>query len=149
MSRLLFTVRAVSGRPALRAAAGAAATVTALLPPVAAARASAALSTSATDDDTAAVRIGPPHPEWTPGQPQPAPFEGGHVALDLQTLATCYPLMISAYVPRPIALISSRSASGVGNVAPFSYSGVVSHDPPAIAISICRQVRHRSSLVST
>ena len=46
--------------------------------------------------------------------------------------------MISAFVPRPIALVSSLSAAGVGNVAPFSYSGVVNHDPPAIAVSVCR-----------
>ena len=84
------------------------------------------------------IASGSPDPTWTPRSKQPIPFEGAHVALDPRELQSCYPLMISAFVPRPIALVSSRSAAGVGNVAPFSYSGVVNHDPPAIAVSVCR-----------
>ena len=54
----------------------------------------------------------PPHPKWKPGDPQPLPWaEQGFVALEPSKLASCYPLMISAYVPRPIAFISSRSSS--------------------------------------
>jgi len=89
---------------------------------------------------SAVSRIEPPHPDWTPGTKQPTPFRSSTwVQLDPNELKTCYPLMISAYVPRPIALISSLSADGIGNVAPFSYSGIVNHDPPAIAVSICRK----------
>ena len=84
------------------------------------------------------IASGSPDPTWTPRAKQPIPFEGAHVALDPRELQSCYPLMISAFVPRPIALVSSLSAAGVGNVAPFSYSGVVNHDPPAIAVSVCR-----------
>mmetsp|Transcript_34059 Transcript_34059/g.87319 ORF Transcript_34059/g.87319 Transcript_34059/m.87319 type:complete len:275 (-) Transcript_34059:102-926(-) len=86
---------------------------------------------------SAVSRVAPPHPEWQPGVKQPPPFRSSTwVPIDPAKVKTCYPLMISAYVPRPIALISSMSADGVGNVAPYSYSGCVGHDPPAIAISI-------------
>jgi len=46
--------------------------------------------------------------------------------------------MISAYAPRPIAFVSTLSASGEGNLAPFSYSGVFGHDPPVVGFSVCR-----------
>src|SRR5947199_10393656 len=39
-----------------------------------------------------------------------------------------YRLMISAFIPRPIAFVSTVSRDGVDNCAPFSYSmGVSSH----------------------
>ena len=46
-------------------------------------------------------------------------YAGEHQLLIPSDLKSCYFLMISAYVPRPIALVSSLSASGVGNVAPY------------------------------
>merc|ERR1711939_621314 len=64
---------------------------------------------------------------------------GEHQLLIPSDLKSCYFLMISAYVPRPIALVSSLSASGVGNVAPYSYSGCVAHDPPTLVVSCCRR----------
>jgi len=80
-----------------------------------------------------------PNPHWKPGDPvRPSPlgeqftsFEFG--ALDVKTI---YSLMIGAVVPRPIALVATRSASGAGNLAPFSYFTAVSSQPPCIAISI-------------
>ena len=51
--------------------------------------------------------------------------------------ATLYPLVISAVVPRPIALVSSLGADGSRNLAPFSYFGVMSHDPPVVTIGTC------------
>jgi flavin reductase (DIM6/NTAB) family NADH-FMN oxidoreductase RutF len=55
-----------------------------------------------------------------------------------------YPLVISAFVPRPIALVSTLSPSTdektgkrSGNLAPFSYAGLVSHDPPHVALGVC------------
>ena len=57
-------------------------------------------------------------------------------------------LMISAYVPRPIALVSSCSAAGIANVAPYSYSGCVAHDPPTLVVSCCRRPDGRSRDVS-
>lgn len=46
-----------------------------------------------------------------------------------------YKLMISSTVPRPIALLSTVSCSGVQNVAPFSYFQTVCADPPLYSIS--------------
>ena len=45
-----------------------------------------------------------------------------------------YKLMISSTVPRPIALLSSLSAQGVRNVAPFSYFQAVCADPPLYSV---------------
>ena len=45
-----------------------------------------------------------------------------------------YKLMISSIVPRPIALLSTISASGVQNVAPFSYFQNVCADPPLYSV---------------
>lgn len=44
-----------------------------------------------------------------------------------------YKLLIGAVTPRPIALISTRSVSGVVNVAPFSFFNAVSATPPILA----------------
>lgn len=45
-----------------------------------------------------------------------------------------YKLMISSTVPRPIALLSTVSTSGVQNVAPFSYFQTVCADPPLYSV---------------
>ena len=47
-----------------------------------------------------------------------------------------YRLMISAFIPRPIAFVSTRSRAGVDNCAPFSYSMGVSSRPMVLAVSI-------------
>jgi flavin reductase (DIM6/NTAB) family NADH-FMN oxidoreductase RutF len=47
-----------------------------------------------------------------------------------------YRFLISAVVPRPIALVSTRSAAGTLNLAPFSYFNAVSSVPPLVAIAI-------------
>lgn len=47
-----------------------------------------------------------------------------------------YRLMISAFVPRPIAFVSSRSRNGIDNCAPFSYSMGVSSVPMVLAVSV-------------
>ena len=55
-----------------------------------------------------------------------------------------YSLGISAVVPRPIALITSlntldpnKKNNQVINCAPFSYTGLLSHDPPLLSHGIC------------
>ena len=59
---------------------------------------------------------------------------------DPANLKSAYNLVISSVTPRPIALVSSRNPdTGVDNVAPFSYFGAVSHDPPMFAIGFCRK----------
>src|SRR5207245_11784943 len=47
-----------------------------------------------------------------------------------------YRLMISAFVPRPIAFVSTRSLAGINNCAPFSYSMGVSSRPMVLAFSV-------------
>lgn len=75
-------------------------------------------------------------------------YRGEHQVLYPAELQSAYFLMISAYVPRPIALVSSLSAAGVGNVAPYSYSGCVAHDPPTLVVSCCRRPDGRSQPAS-
>lgn len=43
--------------------------------------------------------------------------------------------MIGAIVPRPIAFVSSISAAGIPNLAPFSFFTAASADPPVICFS--------------
>jgi len=53
--------------------------------------------------------------------------------------ADVYALCISAVVPRPIALVSSAGGGdGAVNVAPYSYFNIVGHDPPMVAVGMCR-----------
>jgi flavin reductase (DIM6/NTAB) family NADH-FMN oxidoreductase RutF len=58
--------------------------------------------------------------------------------LDPLTMPTTdvYRFMVSAVVPRPIALVSSVGADGGTNVAPFSYFNAISSDPPLVGIAI-------------
>jgi len=46
-----------------------------------------------------------------------------------------YKLMIGVIVPRPIAFVSSLSAEGIRNLAPFSFFTAVSANPPVICFS--------------
>jgi len=50
--------------------------------------------------------------------------------------ASCYRLLASLVLPRPIALVSSRSAAGIPNLAPFSFFTVAAADPPVLSISV-------------
>jgi flavin reductase (DIM6/NTAB) family NADH-FMN oxidoreductase RutF len=47
-----------------------------------------------------------------------------------------YRLMISVVVPRPIAWVSTKSAAGVLNAAPFSYFQALSGEPPMVMIAV-------------
>jgi len=47
-----------------------------------------------------------------------------------------YKLMTGIIVPRPIAWITSLSANGTVNLAPFSAYGLVTHQPPMLMVSI-------------
>jgi flavin reductase (DIM6/NTAB) family NADH-FMN oxidoreductase RutF len=49
-----------------------------------------------------------------------------------------YALMVSTIVPRPVALISTISVSGIANLSPFSFFMGVSTRPPIVAVSIAR-----------
>lgn len=82
----------------------------------------------------------PPHMSWKPGEKQPPPgaLDTDHVRLDPATLKSCYSLIISAVVPRPIAFVTSTAPDGTVNLSPFSYFSAVGHDPPMLAFSVCR-----------
>lgn len=46
-----------------------------------------------------------------------------------------YKLLISAIIPRPVGFVSTRSKDGTStNLAPFSYTQVVNHDPPVFIV---------------
>jgi flavin reductase (DIM6/NTAB) family NADH-FMN oxidoreductase RutF len=47
-----------------------------------------------------------------------------------------YRVMLSAIVPRPIAWVTTRSANGIDNLAPFSFFNGVTSRPPTISISV-------------
>lgn len=49
-----------------------------------------------------------------------------------------YKLMASLIVPRPIALVTTLSANGVVNAAPFSMFNMLGEDPPIVMLSINR-----------
>ncbi|KAK3391814.1 hypothetical protein B0T20DRAFT_384043 [Sordaria brevicollis] len=93
-----------------------------------------------------------PQPSWTfgsganhlatssPDQPSTEePKETKHIVIDPYSAGRPspfnYKLLISAIVPRPLALVSTRSADGsVENLAPFSYFQVIAHDPPLFTL---------------
>lgn len=47
-----------------------------------------------------------------------------------------YELLLSTIAPRPIALITTRSADGIVNAAPFSQFTVLGHDPAILVVAI-------------
>jgi flavin reductase (DIM6/NTAB) family NADH-FMN oxidoreductase RutF len=50
-----------------------------------------------------------------------------------------YFLLISALVPRPIAWVTSRSAGGTVNLAPFSFFQGVGSSPPTLMLAFARR----------
>lgn len=46
-----------------------------------------------------------------------------------------YNLLIGSIVPRPIAVVGTRSPDGRDNLAPFSFFTAVSSDPPILAVA--------------
>jgi flavin reductase (DIM6/NTAB) family NADH-FMN oxidoreductase RutF len=51
------------------------------------------------------------------------------------TAGNIYKLMTAIIVPRPIAFVSSMSAAGVRNLAPFSFFTAISANPPVVCFS--------------
>ncbi|WP_052954979.1 flavin reductase family protein [Microvirga vignae] len=47
-----------------------------------------------------------------------------------------YKVMSSVVVPRPIALVSSRSPAGIDNVAPYSLFNMFGEDPPVVILGL-------------
>ncbi|KUR74656.1 flavin reductase family protein [Novosphingobium sp. FSW06-99] len=50
-----------------------------------------------------------------------------------------YRLMASAITPRPIAWVTSQSATGVRNAAPYSFFNMMGADPPILVIGMMRR----------
>jgi flavin reductase (DIM6/NTAB) family NADH-FMN oxidoreductase RutF len=57
--------------------------------------------------------------------------------LDAATLSSrdAYRLLIGSVVPRPIAWVSTVSAAGVGNLAPYSFFTAITSSPPTLCFS--------------
>jgi flavin reductase (DIM6/NTAB) family NADH-FMN oxidoreductase RutF len=83
-----------------------------------------------------------PMPDWKPGV---GSNDGGkwkehqHVEInpyeDGRPATFNYKLLISAIIPRPIGFVSTRSKDGSStNLAPFSYTQVINHDPPIFIV---------------
>ncbi len=53
--------------------------------------------------------------------------------------ADAYRWLSSTVTPRPIAWVSTLSADGVANLAPFSFFQVICEDPPTLLVNIARQ----------
>ena len=47
-----------------------------------------------------------------------------------------YRWLASTVTPRPIAWVSTRSAEGVANLAPFSFFQVISDNPPTLLVNV-------------
>merc|ERR1712070_826680 len=77
-----------------------------------------------------------PDPNWKPGQGGRYGGKGidmvSIVPNDLPPGKSLYALLISAVTPRPIAFVSSVSSTGVPNLAPYSFFGLMCHDPPTL-----------------
>ena len=59
------------------------------------------------------------------------------IAVAGRELRQNYQLLISCVVPRPIAFVTTLSATGVVNLAPFSFFNGVGGNPPAVMFSPC------------
>ncbi len=77
---------------------------------------------------------------WNPGEKLKSPVEGMKT-IDPENVGypEVYKLMVSTIVPRPIAFVSTMSAKGVTNLAPFSFFNGVCSKPPTLLFSVARK----------
>ena len=63
---------------------------------------------------------------------------GDFITIDAAGLSTpeAYRLICGCVTPRPVAWITTRSAAGRVNAAPFSSYNYVAHSPPMLAVNI-------------
>ncbi|KAJ3719548.1 hypothetical protein DFJ43DRAFT_1096933 [Lentinula guzmanii] len=101
-----------------------------------------------TSGEPAIKYIQPPNPAWKFGESvestelgrkwmEGAKFEDDweHFDAEKEENRKIYTLMISGIQPRPIAFVSSVSATGEENIAPFSFFQALCPSPPLIMIS--------------
>ncbi|MFC4560211.1 flavin reductase family protein [Virgibacillus kekensis] len=69
--------------------------------------------------------------------------------LDLRSIESkqAYKLLTGSVIPRPIAWVSTTSAQGENNLAPYSFFTVASRQPPALCISIGAGTEEREGTV--
>lgn len=59
-----------------------------------------------------------------------------------------YKLLIGTVVPRPIAFVSTVSADGVRNLAPFSFFNVICAEPPTVCFSTGFRIPSKDTLAN-
>ncbi|KAG2420942.1 hypothetical protein HFD88_000556 [Aspergillus terreus] len=105
--------------------------------------------------DTEVTFTKPPNPDWKQGD---GANDGGeclkkkHIEIDPyeegRPVSSNYKILISGMVPRPIALISTKSKDGkTCNLAPFSYSQVINHDPPLFVVGFVGSLENAKDTV--
>jgi len=64
---------------------------------------------------------------------------------DFQSMkpADRYELLLGTILPKPIAIVTTLSAEGALNAAPYSLFNVVSHDPPVVMIAVLPHLEGR------
>ena len=50
-----------------------------------------------------------------------------------------YELLIGSVIPRPVAVVTTKSVNNIVNIAPFSYFNIVSSNPPILSLAIQRK----------
>ena len=48
-------------------------------------------------------------------------------------------LLIGSVIPRPVAVVTTKSVNDIVNIAPFSYFNIVSSNPPFLSLAIERK----------
>lgn len=82
-----------------------------------------------------------PNPAWVAGSGANSEEWKNHKKISIdpadesRLVADNYRLLTSAVVPRPIGFLSTVDKHGNRNLAPFSYFGLVHHDPPMFTLS--------------
>lgn len=66
-----------------------------------------------------------------------------HFDMKALDAARRYKIIGSCITPRPIAWVTSRSAAGVPNVAPFSFFNAIGNDPPMIVLGMVEHPEKR------
>jgi flavin reductase (DIM6/NTAB) family NADH-FMN oxidoreductase RutF len=60
----------------------------------------------------------------------------------------CYKLLVGSVVPRPIAFVSTVSAEGARNLAPFSFFNAICGEPPVVCFSTSVRVPRKDTLLN-
>jgi flavin reductase (DIM6/NTAB) family NADH-FMN oxidoreductase RutF len=78
-----------------------------------------------------------PQPDWKPGIPVNSPVDE-MVSIDAKDLDIlgAYKMLIGTVVPRPIAFVTTVSANGAINAAPYSSWNLVTSKPATVVFSV-------------